>query len=458
MGVIVTRMGKLLRGISSALMILIFSASVSLAVDAEVLLKLLLQKGIITQAEYSEVVGEFNESEGLEKRVDKVEQKAADLAQKQDQDIEEQKHWIEHVDKHLTHAEDAEKGFVNGLSIAGGITMVAQGTSGNDGNVPPEEDVIDGSISADLELSARTGEHSEAFVHMEAGAGDGLEGDEVDSFWGVNADAGDSESRFELTEAWFEQRFSNDTSFFTAGMLCPTNYFDGNEIANDETSQFLSPGFVNSIAVEFPDNGPGARVTLSPHELIDITAGYQSGDGDWEDIFEKPFLMAEANIKPVFGGLQGNYRLYAWSNNTDHEELSNPDNNEEHGWGTGLSIDQQAAESLTVFARLGFQDEDIYEIKTAWSIGMAVSGTQWGRDDDVLGIAYGQAALSDDYRDSLESDGIDPENEGHFEAYYNITVNEHVSVTPDIQVLTNAKGDGGFDTVWTGAVRGQIGF
>jgi hypothetical protein len=47
---------------------------------------------------------------------------------------------------------------------------------------------------------------------------------------------------------------------FTPGKGDLTNYFDTNAVANDETSQFLSSGLVNSVAVTFPeDNGAGGR-------------------------------------------------------------------------------------------------------------------------------------------------------------------------------------------------------
>ncbi len=336
--------------------------------------------------------------------------------------------------------------------------MVGQGTSGNDDNVPPGEDVIDGTISTDLELSASVGEHGEAFMLVEAGAGDGLQDNEIVTYWGVNDDAGDNESHLEVTEAWYEHMFFNDMVTVTVGKLDMSVYFDGNEVANDETTQFLASGFVNSIAIEFPDNSAATRLTVSPNEFIDISVGMQSGDSDWEDILEKPFLMAEADVKPKFGELRGNYRVYVWTNRTNHTELKDTTNDKEHASGYGISLDQQAADYLTLFARVGYQDKKIYEYDIAWSGGLALSGSLWGRNDDVLGIAYGEARLSDDYEDFLKAAGTKTANEGHFEAYYSLTINEHLAITPDIQVITNASGDDDFETVTVGAVRGQITF
>jgi len=418
--------GRILRGM--ALVVFIISlASASYASETEALMKMLLKKGIITQTEYDEVTGE------LEKEIQ----------------------WKEHVDKHIIHAEETVPKLVDGLSIAGGITMIGQGTSGNDKNNPPEDDVIDANISADLELSVKIGEHGEAFIALEAGEGDGLEGDEIVSFWGVNADAG-ATSNFTMTEAWYEHRFVNDKVTFTIGKLDLTNYFDGNEVANDETTQFLSPGFVNSIAMEVPDNGAAVRLTVSPVELLDISLGAQS-DG-WEDIDEKNFLIGEVDIKPEFGGLQGNYRIYAWTNRGYHTELKDEAKDKEKGTGYGISFDQQVTDFLTLFGRAGYQEKKIYEFDVAWSGGMALSGNLWSREDDVLGIAYGQARLSRDNKDVLKEAGTSPNHEDHFEAYYRLTVNEYLAVSPDIQIITNARGDNDFRTVTVGAVRGQFTF
>ncbi len=361
----------------------------------------------------------------------------------------EQHEHDQHVDKHITHAEGPA--IANGLNIAAGMTMVGQGTSGNDGNVPPEEDVIDGNFSVDLEISSSMSENGEAFFALEVGNGTGLT-EELDTFWGFNADAGPG-STVEIAEMWYEHQLKEGMVTFTAGELDLTNYFDGNEVANDETTQFLSDGFINDITVEFPA-GPGTRLTFSPDEMIDISFGAQS-DG-WEDIDEKAFLIAEADIKPSFNELQGNYRLYVWTNRGNHTDANDAAKTEENGSGYGISADQQVMDNLSLFARFGKRNDDIteYEFDMAWSAGLALGGSMWGRDNDIFGIAYGKAMSADHYENTLTN----PADEGHFETYYSTVVNEHIAVTPDIQVVTNAKGDDDFETVVIGSVRAQLTF
>jgi len=414
---------------ASALLLALWTPQ-AMAGETEAVLKLLLKKGIITQAEYDEVLAEVAAPAGEEERT-------------------------LHQDKHILHKEDGVARVVQGLSIGGGVTMVAQGSSGN-GTVS-EGDTTDGSYSADLELSSNLVPNGELFLHLEAGEGGGLEGEEITSYWGVNGDAGDSEARLEVTEAWYEHRFG-DRLVLSAGKLDLTSYFDNNEVANDETLQFLSPGFVNSIVVEFPENSGGARLTTSLADGLDLSLAWQTGDGDWEGIFDNPFLITELDLHAAPFARPGNYRLYAWTNQVDKPKLADAADQDNPGWGVGLSLDQELAESLSMFLRAGYQDDSVYEVAYALSGGLALKGGSWNRPDDVLGVAFGRAWLADDQEKVLSDGGTDPGDESHFEAYYSYQVNEYLALTPNLQAVINANGDDNASTIWVGGVRGQFTF
>lgn len=417
--------------------------------EAEVIMNLLLRKGIITKAEYGEVMSELKTVAGMT-------DKAGQNEKGNDGSARQQQGRAIHEDKHLVHAEESVARTIGGLTIAGGVTVIAQGTSGNDRAA--DGDVTDGSYSVDLEISAPVAQKGEFFLHVEGGEGSGVERDELATFWGVNGDAGDSNARLEIADAWYEHQFLDDTLTLTVGKLDLTNYFDGNAVANDEKTQFLANGFVNNIAVEFPANSAAARLTLSPTDLFDLSLAWQSGDGDWEDLGDNGFYMAEIAVKPMIGTLSGNYRFYGWTNQTDHARILDPTGSTKAGWGMGFSLDQQITEALTFFARSGYQDEEVYNFDVAWSAGFALAGSLWGREQDEIGMAYGMALLSDDYETDRKANGIKPKNEDHVELYYRYVVNKYLAITPNLQVANNAEGDGDYGTVWLGAVRGQLTF
>jgi carbohydrate-selective porin OprB len=54
--------------------------------------------------------------------------------------------------------------------------------------------------------------------------------------------------------------------------------------------------------------------------------------------------------------------------------------------------------------------------------------------------------------------GIDSADEGHIELFYNLAVNEHVTVTPDFQWVASAGGDGDADDFFVFGLRTQFTF
>ena len=119
---------------------------------------------------------------------------------------------------------------------------------------------------------------------------------------------------------------------------------------------------------------------------------------------------------------------------------------------------------MGIFLRAGWQQDDAaldtttFSLESSYSAGTQVKGTLWGRDEDVVGIAYGMINPSDEYK---KAGGLNAKAEGHVELYYNYRVNENLSVTPDIQMITNPYGKdavNGTSTIWVGGVRDQIDF
>jgi high affinity Mn2+ porin len=360
---------------------------------------------------------------------------------------------------------------LKGIEIGFSATGVVQGSIGNHKNqgIPSAReraDRVDGSLSADLEISKQVGAHGQAMVIISAAYGDGFD-PRIPSWWGINGDAED-ENRVYLKELWYEHKLFAEKLIFTLGKLDLKKYFDTNAVANCENNQFLSPGFVNSAAVEFSDdNGPGVRITFAPTEFFDISFGWGQGEEDWDELGHRSLFIGEAGVHHRFGELQGNYRLYGWfkQHHPDEGVISWDDRargvfNSSNGWGIGLSLDQAVTPQITLFARAGYQDEQVYEFSWAWSLGVETKGGYWGRKADAFGIAYGMGIISDDYKAFQRFSG-EPwfrKNESHLEVYYRFQLNDHIAISPDLQVLWNAQGDARFEPVTVIGVRGTLEF
>jgi len=360
-------------------------------------------------------------------------------------------------------------GILEGINIGAGATFVVQATDNANANNNPDEDVADASFSADLTFEKEVDDYGKVFLYLSAGESDGVT-DELQLFSNVNHDA-DNHPNVYVVEGWYEHYLKSIPLTVTFGKLDATGYIDTNEYAGDECTQFLGSIFRVSPAIEFPDNGAGLHFGLAPAKFVDLNMVVMDGDGDWEDVFDGAFGAWQVNFKPNLFQRPGNYRIIAWVNDQHHTDWSDPTNNEEANFGFGLSIDQELTDNIGFFTRYAWQNPDIFmdadadgiagdfSLEHSWSVGMQFGGAIWGRADDVWAFGVGQAIPSDDYEKA--NPGIEAKSEGHFETYYSYKVNDHLTLSPDLQVIWDPYGNdipNGDDTIVVGGMRAQVDF
>lgn len=372
-----------------------------------------------------------------------------------------------------------------GLNIGAGIAFVVQGTPNANNAGDGEDSICDAEFTADVEIEKEFSDWGLAYLHIEAGQNDSIEG-ELSVFSNVNRDAGDTGTHFDATEWWYEQYFLDKQITLRAGKMDASGFVDQNEYAHDEVAQFLGRIFRNSPAIEFPaDNTLGANLNLcvEPLDFVELELGYYEGNADWEDIFDHAFYTAQLNIKPENilhidpEQWSGNYRLYGWINDRFHTKLIEANktvfnDTKEMNYGFGLSFDQSISDGFGIFGRYGWQrpnimpadatagtPPDMATVEHAWSSGIQISGKYWNRSDDILTFAIGQAFPSDEYDDA----GGGGSTEGHIETYYSLKLNECLTISPDFQVIWNPNGiskssEGDDDPIFVYGMRGQFDF
>lgn len=422
-------------------------------------------------------------------------------------EIAELKARIEQLEKKVTEREVDAQAFTEDrkalsrireayerLTLGASLTGTFQASANRDG-----KDSNDGALSGYVEIGANVGPLGRLYANFEGARGEGiprkldvserLGGISLPSLTGVNEDLdprGDNQW-YDLIEAYWEPSFYDGRLIFNIGKLDPTIWVDGNAVMNDETTQFLGNIFVNQIAMGFQEGirvySPGVRVGMMPTDWLEMNFEWFKAAGDvFEDLFDHPFGVWEFNLKPKFGGLEGNYRFYGWYDGQEHAKWSQytPTTGAVSGdakssnAGFGLSWDQMISKSISLAARFGVQNNGIAGRVTAgaldtaffpysWSVGGQITGANWGRENDVLGLAYGQAVTGSKFRDYLRNDpnrGVPSPApyEGHFEAYYSFTLNDHIAISPDIQVISNLGGDDDADIVTVFGLRSQLEF
>lgn len=198
---------------------------------------------------------------------------------------------------------------------------------------------------------------------------------------------------------------------------------------------------------------------------------FGAGEGaSFSNSFEAPFLIAQLETgQPLFKGLPGNYRVYAWSNGSaiPYANPVAPDLERHSGW--GLSIDQQVTASTTLFVRYGHSTAGRVRFDQALTAGLELSGAAWGRGKDRLGLAGGWLSASGDFSADapvLDSDGVGGPDFGYrpdgaerlAELYNAWHVNDHLELMPDLQWISRPGADGSADDRTIVGLRATLGF
>ncbi len=435
-----------------SVMILCLAGSAPVFADEDVMKKMEAMEKRIAELE-SRLAEYESRDKRTESKIKKVEMKMAGVEGK-----------VSGVEERLQKVPPELEGLTDGLGIAAGATMVYQFTDNANGSglSSSSEDAGDAAYSVDLEITKEFADYGAGLILLEAGEGAGVE-DELEVFSNVNFDATGGDSNVGVVEAWYEHYIGNAALRF--GKLDPTYLIDDNDYANDESAQFLGRIFRNNPVAAFPDNGAGIRLGVAATDMIDIESLVMDGDADWEDMFEDVFYAGQINITPGLFDRPGNYRFYAWGSEADHVLWADAARTKEDNYGFGISFDQEMSDDLGVFARYGWQDPDVYasgaseSLEQSYSVGAQLAGSAWGRGDDVVGLAFGVVVPSEEYKNS--NSALEAGDEKHLELYYSYKVNDHLTISPDLQVVWDPYGGdaaNGDKTILVGGVRSQIDF
>lgn len=369
--------------------------------------------------------------------------------------------------------------FVSGIEVEGNVVGVLQTASGAD------HDETHTNWRGDIGITLPAGQVGNSagtfFVQLRAGQGEGpteLPG----TFTGTlntasfqQADVNAANANAIIAQAFYQLDTplggadSGRNLAVTVGKQDPFVFFDQNAVADNEVEKFMNNVFVHNPlldsggAVGADDYGftPGLRVAYSQEGDTSgwgvSGAVYGAGDGStFGRSFTQPFYIAQVEFGPHGDGREGSYRVYAWHNG----QYEGFDGSSGKNTGIGLSFDQQLSDVLTVFGRYGHNISGKVAFDRALTLGGELSGAGWGREDDGIGLAWGWLRASKDYRRASQAlEGYDASGaEQVAELYYRYAVNEHLSLTPDLQVVHRPAANGDEDSIYAFGVRALYGF
>lgn len=286
-----------------------------------------------------------------------------------------------------------------------------------------------------------------------------------------------------LAQAWYQARIplpwggfkpeSKQALEVNVGKMDPFVFFDQNAVAGDETRQFLNSVFVHNplldaggdIGVDANGFAPGLRVSLLDSsdklESWRVSLGvFGVGDkgANYQRSLGTPMVMLQAETaKRFFGGLPGNYRVYAWSNpKAVHFDPSVTEADRHNGW--GISVDQRVGDGMTLFSRYGHETKGSAKFDRALTVGAEANGSYWSRGGDSMGLAVGWLRTSEGYRDFTASTTAIDGTERVAELYYRFRVSKQFELSPSLQVIANPGGDPAAQDVRIVGLRSQFTF
>lgn len=370
------------------------------------------------------------------------------------------------------------------VKVGAGMTMVGQNLVGQQLDKQGQLNWR-GDVTVTLPGGTAGQTKGSIFTHVRMGQGQGVQ-TVRNSYSSVNATAfqrpgaDTSDAAIDLVEAYYtlETPGLGGKLEATLGKMDPFAFFDQNAVASDETRGFMNQALVHNplldaggdVGVDALGFTPGLRVAYTNQSDKSQVwrlqgAVYETGDGaSFQNSIDFPFRIVQAETtQRFFGGLEGNYRVYGWTN----DRATNFDNKRAKHAGIGLNIDQKVDDYVTVFTRYGYELKGNPRFDQSLSVGGEVGGSYWGRGADGLGLALVASHTSKKFREqsaTLDNDADGTPDFGYraqafeelAELYYRARVLPNFELTPDFQMIRHPGGDPSESIAYALGLRGQL--
>lgn len=244
---------------------------------------------------------------------------------------------------------------------------------------------------------------------------------------------------FGLYMLYWQQAMFDGKVRLRVGKMENQVFFDRNAIAYDPLSGFLAQNFNQSMTNPFPEYAFGANLAVDLDDDVTIRGGVINSEStgittgfdglSWAHLL----TMVEADLRvfpDIFGDVrEGHLRFMYWYNGID-----NPFGAGNIG-GSGLTfnMDQAVYDNLSVFARVGWGENDVTVSNFAVSAGIACSAP-FGLHHSDTGIAIAWAKQT---RLSRQSVGLPPVpgEQTLVEWYWRTQLAESMFAGPVIQMV-----------------------
>jgi porin len=287
--------------------------------------------------------------------------------------------------------------------------------------------------------------------------------EKIGGLFKTNQDASSEEPLF--VDKWHWQQFLLDKKLeIRLGRQEPVkDLFDTSKIIGHEDKYFMNRALVRNATIpskkglglfvkwKFTDHAYLSVAALDAHAR-DRQTNFNTAFHD-EDEFR---FFGELGCKPKLespkGKLWGHYRIGTWFDPTRKKRFFDTldglraERYDSGDWGFFVGFDQMVwkekddpedKQGIAIAGRYGYAHGEVNKIEHFWALAAQYEGLIPTRDEDVLGIGVGQGILADEYRRVHAR----ADRETVYELYYSIKLAPWLTISPDLQYITNAGGD-----------------
>jgi len=181
-------------------------------------------------------------------------------------------------------------------------------------------------------------------------------------------------------------------------------------------------------------------------------------------------LVVAPKIVSSKGDLPGHYRIGTWYDGRTKTRFIDDmggllaDRQTSDDMGFYVSFDQLVfkesdepadKQGLGAFFRCGYAHPEYNPINHFWSVGLEYLGMIPGREQDHIGFGVAQSIMSKTLRHNVDAFA---DRETVYELFYEYQLTPCISITPDVQVITNPGGDKNARDAVLGGLRIKVAF
>jgi porin len=264
----------------------------------------------------------------------------------------------------------------------------------------------------------------------------------------------DAPNLTQLAEYWYEHEFIPDRLKVKIGKQDANADF----AIFDVCESYINSSFTLNPTIPmptYPEPTLGAALFARPYKGLILRAGIfdgkeNNGQFGFKSAFDNPggsFIVAEPAIEHFYKNYPGKYIFGFWYHTGNLEEISHIHRRKlfssHHGFYTGFSQMvfkenkiEDDTQGLTLHAQFGWAPSNRSEISRQYTAGLAYQGLIPHRNDDIAGIGFALADLSDRF---IKIDGRTAETA--LELFYKFQVTPFLSIQPDLQYIFNPDGN-----------------